>query len=54
MILKIRGFNFNHIAEMIVITIFKKLDLSLEFYIKHFTCALEWKTNAMIDKKIDY
>ena len=47
---KNKGYNFNHIAGMNIITISNKLDMSNEFYIKHIMCALEWKLNAMIIK----
>ena len=38
---KAEGYNFNHIAEMNIITIVNKLDMSYDFYIKHNMCALE-------------
>ena len=47
---KDKGYTFNHIAEMHIITIANKLDMSYEFYIKHNMCALEWKLNAMMNK----
>ena len=47
---KDKGYTFNHIAEMHIITIAKKLDKTYDFYIKHNMCALEWKLNAMINK----
>ena len=47
---KEEGYNFNHIAEMNIITIAKKLDMTYDFYIKHNMCALEWKLNGMINK----
>ena len=48
--LKDKGYNFNHIAEMHIITKAYKMDMSYDFYIKHNMCALEWKLNAMINK----
>ena len=48
---KDEGYTFNHIAEMLIITIDNKLDMTYDFYIKHKMCALEWKLNALINKK---
>ena len=48
---KNKGYFFRHIAEMHVITIANKLDMSYYFYFKHNMCALEGKLNAMIKKK---
>ena len=48
---KDKGYNFNLIAEMHITTIANKMDMSYDFYIKHNMCALEWKINAMINKK---
>ena len=45
-----KGYTFNHIAEMHIITIAHKMDMSYDFYIKHNMHAVEWKTNAMINK----
>ena len=42
---------FDHIAEMNFLAIADKLDMSYDFYIKHNMCALEWRLNAMINKK---
>ena len=47
---KDKGYNFNHIAGMHIITRACKMDMSYDFYIKHNMCALEWKLNAMINK----
>ena len=47
---KNKGSTFNHIAEMHIITVANKLDMSYDFYIKHNMCALEWKLNAMLNK----
>ena len=45
-----KGYNFNHIAEMHIITIANKLDMSYDFYIKQNMCALEKKSNAIVNK----
>ena len=45
-----KGSIFCHLAEMHIITIANKLDMSYGFYIKHNMCALEWKLNAMVNK----
>ena len=47
---KDKGYNFNHIAEMHIITVAEKMDMSYDFHIEHNMCALEWKLNAMINK----
>ena len=47
---KDKGYNFNHIAEMKIITIANKMDMSCDFYIKHNMLAFEWKLNAMVNK----
>ena len=47
---KNKGYTFNHIAEMHVITINKKMDMSDNFYNRHNMHAVEWKLNAMINK----
>ena len=51
---KNKGYNFNHVAAMNIITIANKLDMSDDFDIKHNKNALEWKLNALIaeNKKI--
>ena len=38
---------------MIIITKANKSDMSLDFYIEHKMCALEWRLNAMIVKNND-
>ena len=48
--LKNKGYTFNHIAEMHIITIANKMDMSYDFYIKHIMYAVGWKLNAMINK----
>ena len=40
---KNQGYNFNHIAEMNVITIANKLGTTDDFYNKHNMHAFEWK-----------
>ena len=47
---KDKGSTFNHIAEMHIITIAHKRDMTFGFYIKHNMCALEWKINEVINK----
>ena len=48
--LKEEGYRFNHIAEMDIITLAHKRDMTHEFYLKHNMTAFEWKLNAMITK----
>ena len=45
---KDKGFNFNHLAEMHIITIANKMDMSYDFF-KHKMHAVQWKLNAMIN-----
>ena len=47
---KDKGYTFNHIAEMLIITIAIKLDMTHDFHPNHIMCALEWKLNAMINR----
>ena len=47
---KDKGYNFTQLAQMHIITIANKRDMSSDFSIKHNMCALEWKINAMISK----
>ena len=47
---KDKGYNFNHIAEVIIITTANKKDTSYDFYIKHNMHAVEWKLFSMINK----
>ena len=47
---KNKGYNFNHIEELNIITITNKMDMSYGFYIKHNMHAVEWKLNALINK----
>ena len=48
--LKDKGYTFDHIAEMHIITKTHKMDMSYDFHIKHNMHAVEWKINAMINK----
>ena len=48
--LKEEGYNFSHIAEMDIITLAHKRDVTYDFYSKHNMSAFEWKLNAMINK----
>ena len=47
---KNKGYNFNHIEEMTIITIVDKMDMSYDFHKKHNMHAVEWKLNAMVNK----
>ena len=46
----IEGCDFSHIAEMDIITLAHKRDMTYDFYLKHNMSAFEWKLNAMINK----
>ena len=48
---KDKGYNFNQIPEMHIVTIANKLDMTYDFYVKHIICAFEWKVKAMINKR---
>ena len=48
--LKEEGYDFSHIAEMDIITLAHKCDMTYDFYLKHNMSAFEWKLNAMINK----
>ena len=45
-----KGYTFNHIAEMHIITIAIKLNMSYDFYNKHNMHAVERKLNMIIVK----
>ena len=45
-----KGYIFNHIAEMNIITIANKMDMSYDFYVIHNMHAVEWKLIAVINK----
>ena len=47
---KDKGYNFNHIAEMDIITLSNKLDMSYDLYIKHNKHSVGWKLSAMVNK----
>ena len=46
----IDGSDFSHIAEMNIITLAHKRDMTYDFYLKHNMPAFEWKLNAVINK----
>ena len=46
----IEGCDFSHIAEMDIITLVHKRDMTYDFYMKHKMSAFEWKFNAMNNK----
>ena len=47
---KIERYDFNQIAEMDIITLDHKRDMTYDFYLKHNMPAFEWKLNAVINK----
>ena len=48
--LKEEGYDFNYIAEMDIITLAHKRDMTYDFYLKHIMPVVEWNLNAMINK----
>ena len=48
--LKEEGYHFNQIAEMDIITLAHKRDMTYDFYLKHIMSAFERNLNAMINK----
>ena len=48
--LKEEGYDFNQLAEMDIITLTHKRDMTSDFYLKHNMPAFEWKLNAMINR----
>ena len=48
--LKKEEYHFDHIAEMDIITLAPKRDMTYDFYLKHNMPPFEWKLNAMINK----
>ena len=46
----IEGCDFSHIAEMDIITLAHKRDITYDFYLKHNMSAFEWKLNSKINK----
>ena len=47
---KNKGYTFNHIAEMHIITIANKMNMSYDFYIKRNMHAVQWIINALNNK----
>ena len=48
--IKLEGYHFNHLAEMDIITLAHKRDMTYDFFLKHNMPAFERKLNAMINK----
>ena len=48
--LKEEGYQFNHLAEIDIITNAHKRAMTYDFNLKHKKPAFEWKPNAMINK----
>ena len=48
--LKEEGIHFSYMAEMDIIRLAHKRDMTYDFYLKHNMSAFEWKLNAMINK----
>ena len=48
--LKTAGYDFNYIAEMDIITLARKRDMTYDFYLKHNMPVFERKLNAVINK----
>ena len=46
----IEGYDFSHIAEMNIITLANKRDMTYDFYLKNIMSAFEWKLNSKINK----
>ena len=46
----IEGCDFSHIAEMDIIKLAHKRDMTYDFYMKHNMSAFEWKINQLINK----
>ena len=46
----IEGCDFSHIAEMVIITLAHKRDMTYDFYLKHNMSAFEWKLKSKINK----
>ena len=47
---KDKGHTFNDLAEMTIITLANKMDISYDFYMRHNMHAVEWKLNSLINK----
>ena len=48
--LKEEGYHFDYIAEIDIITLAHKQDMTYDLYMKHNMPAFEWKLNAMINQ----
>ena len=48
---KEEGYIFNHIAEVHIMTIAYKIDMTYDFYAKHNMHAVEWKVNKTLNEK---
>ena len=48
--LKEEGYHFDHAAEMYIITLAHKRDMTYDFYLKHNMPAFEWNLNQIINK----
>ena len=48
--LKEEEYHFDHIAEMYIITLAHKRDMTYDLYLKHNMPAFEWKVNQIINK----
>ena len=46
----IEGYDFSHIAEMDIITLVHKRNMTYDHYLKHNMSAFEWKLNSTINK----
>ena len=47
----IEGCDFKYIAEMDIITLAHKRDMTFDHYLKHNMSAFEWKLRSMINKE---
>ena len=47
----IEGCDFSHIAEMNIITLAHKRDMTYDFYLKHNMSAFGWKLSSMIKQR---
>ena len=47
---KKEGYHFNHIAEMHIVTLAHKRDMTYDFYLKHNMAAFKRKVNAVVNK----
>ena len=45
-----KGYDFNHIADMIFITLADKMDMSYDLYVKHNMHKVEWKLFSLTNK----